>query len=269
MNVELIAVLNAGSSLPESLSVEALAGYAALGCFSGESSGELIKKAVESCSSGDYTSVEKDMARIFERTAGAGHGAVLDHSAFVFSISDVPRSVTTFLCQFPYASHLQQSLRRKAASQYNIPRDIVAVGAESTYKTLCDAAFSLYNEMTEAGIPKEDARFTLPFGTLTSIQTVVDARSLMHMEYMWKMGESPEAVVNVLGRMTALARRAAPNMMAARDESKNIHAWFPCTHLYAVKNSSMTGLVKKFSSKTVASSAKAPRSGKSPTSRNW
>lgn len=44
---------------------------------------------------------------------------------------------------------------------------------------LCGKIQALYNEMTEAGIPAEDARYILPNATETKIVVTMNARSLL------------------------------------------------------------------------------------------
>ena len=45
---------------------------------------------------------------------------------------------------------------------------------------LCGKIQALYNEMTEAGIPAEDARYIPPNATETKIVVTMNARSLLH-----------------------------------------------------------------------------------------
>ena len=144
----------------------------ALGCMDARSSAEILN---------NIRSMTYDYGAVLKNSFGRGHGAVGDQAVFQFSISGITRLSTLFLCQSPYASFLQQSLRRVQAGDYKLP-DILA--SKKYAKDVVERAFDLYTRMVKAGIPAEDARYILPLCTTTNIQMTVGARELCHLGVM-------------------------------------------------------------------------------------
>jgi thymidylate synthase ThyX len=188
---------------------------------------------------------DKEKERIFKETSGRGHGAVLDQSSFAFSIDNLTRASTLFLCTPQYASHLQQTLRKVSAERgFYLPESLVSTPA----KKLMEAQFELYEEMKLGGIPPEDARYILPLYTKTTIQTLVNARELMHLDSMVKREGVPYEVKETIEEMVNLAKEKAPNLMKDRENNYETLAWLPSSQLYSHSNNTINTILddKKF-----------------------
>ncbi len=217
--VELVGILQH----PEGgWSPEDYASSGAKGCFD-----ELSASKLQERDSG------KDNDGIFKETSGRGHGAVLDLSEFVFSIDNLSRASTLFLCGPQYAAHLQQSLRRATAERGFASTDIP--GANK----VMEEQFEFYTKMQEAGIPSEDARFILPLNTKTAIESKWNARELMHLYSMAQRMSVPEEVRDTAEKMYQLASEVAPNLMKDRKNNMEVLAWMPSPQLFAKGNSSL------------------------------
>lgn len=179
--IEVIGTLNSKSFVgcqnmaPQyrGLSPDLIATYGALGCNSDKASFEFDQEIYSE-------------NNVLTKAIRAGHGSVADQSAIVFSIKDIPRYMTMFLCQFVYSSHLQQSLRHVKVSDdaFEIPVEMKFPSYKeisSDFIKVQKDAFELYNKMCSEGIPCEDARYTLPLSTYTNIQTLVNMRELTNM----------------------------------------------------------------------------------------
>lgn len=239
-------------------SAEFVAGYGAFGCFAQESSFDLFTKDVA-----DKDISEEDlnskMEKIFHETSGRGHGAVLDQLDFAFSLNNVPRSVTLFLCQFQYLEHLQQSLRRASADRgFYIPDTINEKSKNETVIDSCPnqtpalesfriqkEAFTLYGKMIEGGVPTEDARYILPLNTLTSIQSKGNAREWMNAHYSSTNNPVPGIVTDIMNGIIDLTKDFAPRAMKNRDNNYIVQAWYPATQLYAEENTLVDSITKK------------------------
>lgn len=156
----------------------------ALGCASQKSSAEILAELQGM----EPDKRDKKCEVVLKNSFGIGHGSVGDQATFQFSISGITRLSTLFLCQSPYASFLQQSLRRVQAGDYKLP-DILA--SKKYAKDVVDRAFDLYTRMVEAGIPAEDARYILPLCTTTNIQMTVGAREFCHFSTMARSENAP------------------------------------------------------------------------------
>ncbi|MFA5019957.1 MAG: FAD-dependent thymidylate synthase [Candidatus Pacearchaeota archaeon] len=210
---------------------EAFATSGARGCFSEKPS---FKIQEDEEKREDYNQ-RKEL--IFRETSGRGHGAVLDQSAFLFSADNLSRASTLFLCAPQYASHLQQSLRRATAERG-------FVNADKDADKLMSHQFRLYEKMLEGGIPPEDARFILPLGTKTAIQTKLDARELIHLYSMSKRANAPDEVKDTVREMYRLAQEVAPRMMEDRENSMEVLSWLPAPQLFALDNKTIENLVR-------------------------
>lgn len=223
----------------------------ARGCFSEKGSAKIHQEEILKA---DY---KKRKEKIFEETSGRGHGAVLDESGFVFSIDNLTRASTLFLCTPEYGSHLQQSLRRATAERgFYLPKTLENTSA----KKLMQKQFKLYTEMQTGGVPSEDARFILPLFTKTTIQTLWDARELMHLDFMSKREGVPEEIKDTVSQMVYLAKIIAPELMKDRGTNYEPLSWFPSSQLFATSNKTLDNLIDKNSSLALLDYSKIPMS---------
>lgn len=220
---------------------EELSAFGALGCFEERTPTQLYEEMKKTKKPEE---IELKKEKILENSAGKGHGAVTDPNSFIFEIEDLTRAATLQLCQPQYLSHLQQSLRRASATRgYYLPEVIFASGnAEMTRATL-DAAFKLYEEMTAAGVPNEDARYILPLYVRTNIQTTGDARELTHLFGMNGQGLVPSAAKYVVEEMIRQASAVAPKLFKRRESNYETLEWYPAAQLYAEKNRTMERII--------------------------
>jgi thymidylate synthase (FAD) len=121
---------------------------------------------------------------IISRVTGYGHGSVIEHAAFTFSIEGVSRAMTHQLVRHRIASYTQQSqryVRYDTLKNYVTPPSIAENATakkefDETLKRISEA----YGELLRMGISKEDARFILPNAAKTNIMVTMDARELRH-----------------------------------------------------------------------------------------
>jgi thymidylate synthase (FAD) len=152
--------------------------------------------------------------KIIKRVTGYGHGSVIEHASFTFSLEEVSRAMTHQLVRHRIASYTQQSQRYVT---YNTVESYVAPPTiqkhTETKKIFEDALTEIskaYQNLLKAGIPKEDARFILPNAAKTNIIVTMNARELRHFfnlrccaRAQWEMREAAT-------EMLKQARKAAP-----------------------------------------------------------
>ncbi len=186
---------------------------------------------------------------VLKNSLGRGHGSVGDQNCFIFSIQDLPRLATLFLCLPGFLAHLQQSLRRASASRGSyLPLAIRESEFASEVEDVLSASFGLYGEMVKAGVPKEDARFLLPLYTRTNIQTAGNARELSHLRKMSQGVYVPSVVKAVVEQMMIQAEGVAPYLFEDFGFNYEPLAWCPSARLYyAPSNPVLDGLIKQLS----------------------
>ena len=132
--------------------------------------------------------IEEDMTddqvrRLVRQLARMGHTSTFEHVTFTFAVEGVSRVLTHQLVRHRIASYSQQSQRYVKEHDFEtiVPPTIAKDPAlKEKFDGLCGKIQALYNEMTEAGIPAEDARYILPNATETKIVVTMNARSLLH-----------------------------------------------------------------------------------------
>ena len=205
----------------------------ALGCFEENSSYQLLNDLQRM--PGDQR-LKKELG-VLKNSFGRGHGSVGDQNCFIFSIEDLPRAATLFLCSPEYLSHLQQSLRRAKASRgFHLPDAIKGSRCFQKVGRTLLRSFELYEEMCGAGVPTEDARYLLPLYTRTNIQTLGNARELCHLWQMSQKPGVPSVVRAVVEEMISLARERAPHLFEKFGHNFEQLAWYPAPQLFALSN---------------------------------
>ncbi|MEE1200644.1 MAG: FAD-dependent thymidylate synthase [Christensenellales bacterium] len=128
--------------------------------------------------SGDH---EKDL-RLISKVLSSGHKSVIEHQTLSVAFNNVSLMVEQFVIEFRLASYTVKSRRyvdfRDAG--YIVPE---GMGDElfACYQARMEQLFSDYAQLTELGIPKEDARFLLPYSARSNFYMTVNARELIHM----------------------------------------------------------------------------------------
>ncbi|MDH7563669.1 MAG: FAD-dependent thymidylate synthase [Candidatus Bathyarchaeota archaeon] len=152
---------------------ELLCGAAALTSTRSGTPSELLRK------------LDPETARqIIRRVTGYGHGSVVEHASFTFSIEGVSRAMTHQLVRHRIASYTQQSQRYVAydtLESYVTPPSIEKDGeAKKLYGQALESISRVYEALLKLKIPKEDARFILPNAAKTNIIVTMNARELRH-----------------------------------------------------------------------------------------
>lgn len=126
---------------------------------------------------------DEKVKEMVERMVALGHGSTIEHVSFTFGIEGVSRVLTHQLVRHRIASYDQQSQRYVAAHdfEYVTPPSIEGnPEAKKKFDALLKDIRRTYDELTELGVPKEDARYVLANATETKILVTMNARSLHH-----------------------------------------------------------------------------------------
>lgn len=144
-------------------------------CYSADYPVNIYEKAVD----------EEKMLKLIERVIGSGHYSTIEHVQISFAISNVSRACTHQLVRHRHMSFSQKSQRyvkEKGQFDYLVP-PTVAKNPEllEKYKKFMAFTSDFYIEMTEAGIPAEDARFIMPNAAASSMVASLNLRELIHL----------------------------------------------------------------------------------------
>jgi thymidylate synthase (FAD) len=126
---------------------------------------------------------QQDLVR---RVISSGHGSTIEHIVFTFAISGVTRTLSHQLVRHRAGLAFDQQSQRYV--RYNEPSYMVPASldeAEGTvrerFESQMAGSLELYEQLLEAGIPGEDARFVMPNATRTNLVMTTNLRALIHM----------------------------------------------------------------------------------------
>ena len=128
---------------------------------------------------------EEKSLKLISRVISSGHYSTIEHVQISFAISGISRACSHQLVRHRLMSFSQKSQRyvqEKTQFDYVVPKTI-ANNPEfaAKYDKFMEDTSKLYLEMTEAGIPAEDARFILPNATSTSMVASLNLREMIHL----------------------------------------------------------------------------------------
>ena len=163
------------------------------------SQAELIsynRNSMEICASAARISTTKgDAVEIFEKAKEnprnqaliqkvfvSGHKSVIEHAVFTLALKDVSAFTEQFFIECRLASFTVKSRRYVdfSNSGYYIPEDLEG-GERKQYCQYMDMLFSAYENLLEGGVPKEDARFLLPYSFHSNFYCTLNARELLQL----------------------------------------------------------------------------------------
>jgi thymidylate synthase (FAD) len=147
--------------------------------------------------------------------AEAGHVSAFEHASFTFGIEGVSRSLTHQLVRHRVASYSQQSQRYVAMG--DIPAgaiipDKIGGPLREKFKKVLKEIDDLYQEMLQAGVPAEDARYILPNASPTKIVVTMNARELLHFFELRCCERAQWEIRGLADEMLTKVKAVAPNL---------------------------------------------------------
>ena len=131
------------------------------------------------------SSDEEKMLKLIQRVISSGHFSTIEHIQVSFAINNISRACSHQLVRHRHMSFSQKSQRyvkEKGQFDYIIPPTVES-SPELTVKfnDFMTQISDFYQELVDAGIPAEDARFVLPNATTTSMVASLNLRELIHL----------------------------------------------------------------------------------------
>ena len=128
---------------------------------------------------------EEKMLKLINRVVSSGHYSTIEHVQVSFAISNISRACSHQLVRHRHASFSQKSQRyvkEKGQFEYLTP-DSIEKNQElkEKFDNFMSKISEFYLELTEAGIPAEDARAVLPNAASTSMVVSMNLRELIHL----------------------------------------------------------------------------------------
>ena len=113
------------------------------------------------------------------KVLASGHKSLIEHAVFTIALRDVSVFVEQFFIEFRLASFTVKSRRYVDFSRlgYYIPPELEGEDLD-LYRRYMDGLFAAYGDLLEAGVPREDARFLLPYAFHSNFYCTLNAREL-------------------------------------------------------------------------------------------
>lgn len=119
---------------------------------------------------------EKDL-RLVGKVLSSGHHSVLEHHTLSIAFDNVSVLVEQFAIEFRLASFTVKSRRYVDFSGAGY---VVPDGAPEGFSSRMEVLFALYGRLLALGVPREDARFVLPYCFRSNFYMTLDAREFIH-----------------------------------------------------------------------------------------
>ena len=129
---------------------------------------------------------DQQMRDFIDERLKTGHASPLEQVAFEFGISGVSRAFShQFVRHRVGISFEQQSQRyvtyKDGEFPFTVPATVQKAGKAERFQEIMEQIGAGYEELVEAGVPAEDARFLLPNATNTNFKITVNFQSLLHI----------------------------------------------------------------------------------------
>lgn len=182
------------------------------GCYSENTPEALIAQAVGG---------NAGCARLIQDVLESGHTSPLEHVSFTFSVSGVSRALTHQLVRHRIASYSQQSQRYVKAENFDFvtPQSVlnrVKDGAVFKFDHAMAVLHQIYTQLTEMGVPAEDARYVLPNAACTNITVTMNCRSLLNFFGERCCNRAQWEIRDMANRMLAICTEHLPVVFQGR-----------------------------------------------------
>ena len=133
----------------------------------------------------DSAQDEEKMLKLISRVVSSGHYSTIEHIQVSFAISNISRACSHQLVRHRHMSFSQNSQRyvkEKGQFDYLTPNTIEKnEELNKKFDEFMSKVSEFYLELTEAGIPAEDARAVLPNAASTSMVASLNLREMIHL----------------------------------------------------------------------------------------
>lgn len=160
------------------------------------------------------TMPEERVKSVLATIMKSGHFSTLEHVSYTFAVDGVSRALTHQLVRHRLASFNQQSQRYVKFTEgvETVKPESVKESpeAERVFDQAIEAVLKAYQELLDAGVPAEDARYLLPNAAETKIVITMNIRELLHFFSLRCCNRAQWEIREMAWRMLELVRPTAP-----------------------------------------------------------
>lgn len=141
----------------------------------------------------DSTYAGEQNAALIQKVLRSGHETIIEHAIFTIAFCNVSAFVEQFLIECRLASFTVKSRRYVDFGDlgYYVPEELDD-GQRKQYCEYMESLYDGYRSLLEKGIPKEDARFLLPYSFYSNLYCTLNARELVSILVAIRHGQGKE-----------------------------------------------------------------------------
>ena len=125
---------------------------------------------------------------LIQKVIRSGHRSILEHATVNLALSNVSVVVEQFFIEFRLASFTVKSRRYVDFRNMGYYVPDMPQALKASYCAHMDFLFDTYTKLVDLNIPKEDARFVLPYCLFSNFYCSANLRELLHILYEAKYG---------------------------------------------------------------------------------
>ena len=164
---------------------------------------------------------EEKNTKLIDKVTRSGHTSTVEHVFFNLAFENVSVVVEQFMIEFRLASFTVKSRRYVDFSDcgYFAP-EFGDAETEKLYKDNMDKFFDAYTFLTENGVPKEDARFVLPYCFYSNFYCSLNGREMINVLKAMLFGRGSKiAEIRKIGEsLLADCRKLTPGLFIDFEE---------------------------------------------------
>lgn len=161
---------------------------------------------------------QEENSRLIQKITASGHTSVLEHIYFNLSFNNVSVFVEQFMIEFRLASFTVKSRRYVDFGKMGFVMPEFGKYGENAgrireiYVKHMEELFEEYSRLAERGIPREDARFVLPYAFRSNFYCSVNARELIKIveEMAWGRGSGYPEIAALGASLISQCRETVP-----------------------------------------------------------
>lgn len=158
---------------------------------------------------------EKEVSDFINKLMEMDHHSPFEHVSFTFGIEGISRVTTHQLVRHRIASYSQQSQRYvKYKDLKYITPPTIQKDKEMLFTKAIESARKTYEQLIDAGIPAEDARYVLPEACETKIIVTMNTRELLHFFRLRCCNRAQWEIRQLAHQMLKKVKKPCPNIFA-------------------------------------------------------
>lgn len=170
---------------------------------------------------------ENKNTNLISKVTKSGHTSTIEHIFFNLAFENVSVVVEQFMIEFRLASFTVKSRRYVDFSNcgYLVP-EFKSENDKIRYTAVMDKLFKAYSDLTESGVPKEDARFVLPYCFYSNFFCSLGGRELINVlnAMLYGRGSKIKEIYNLGLSLLQQCKALAPGLFVDFEaKGKNYH----------------------------------------------